>query len=69
MNGSPRVEVHADAGELATSVAGELLRVLAGAQAGEDSPQLLAGLAALVAMVLAGKYALNPWLGWLAKLV
>jgi len=45
-----------------------LLPVLAGAQAGEDSPQLLAGLAALVAMVLAGKYALNPWLGWLAKL-
>ncbi len=45
-----------------------LLPVLAGAQAGEDGPQLLAGLAALVAMVLAGKYALNPWLGWLAKL-
>ena len=27
-----------------------------------------AGLAALAGMVLAGKYALNPWLGWLAKL-
>jgi monovalent cation:proton antiporter-2 (CPA2) family protein len=45
-----------------------LLPLLAGTQAGEDSPQLLAGLVALVAMVLAGKYALNPWLGWLAKL-
>jgi monovalent cation:proton antiporter-2 (CPA2) family protein len=45
-----------------------LLPLLAGAQAGEDSPQLLAGLVALAAMVLAGKYALNPWLGWQAKL-
>jgi len=44
------------------------LPLLAGAQAGDDSPQLLAGLAALAGMVLAGKYALNPWLGWLAKL-
>ncbi|PAV25187.1 potassium:proton antiporter [Tamilnaduibacter salinus] len=45
-----------------------LLPVLAGGQSDGESPQLLAGLAALVAMVLAGRYALNPWLGWLAKL-
>ncbi len=45
-----------------------LLPVLAGAGGGEDGPQLLAGLAALVGMVLAGRYLLNPWLGWLAKL-
>ncbi|MCK0154490.1 monovalent cation:proton antiporter-2 (CPA2) family protein [Alcanivorax sp. S6407] len=45
-----------------------LLPVLAGTGAGEDGPQLLAGLAALVGMVLAGRYLLNPWLGWLAKL-
>ncbi len=41
MNGSPRVEVHADAGELATSVAGELLRVLAGAQAAGRIPHVV----------------------------
>ncbi len=45
-----------------------LLPVLAGTQAGDDSPQLLAGLAALIAMVLAGRYVLNPWLGKLARL-
>jgi Kef-type K+ transport systems, membrane components len=45
-----------------------LLPLLAGAPAGEDSPPLLAGLVALAAMVLAGKYALNPWLGWPAQL-
>lgn len=45
-----------------------LLPVLAGSGGGEDGPQLLAGLLALAAMVLAGRYLLNPWLGWLAKL-
>lgn len=45
-----------------------LLPVLAGTQQAGESPQLLAGLVALVAMVLAGFYVLNPWLGWLAKL-
>lgn len=45
-----------------------LLPVLAGAGGGEDGPQLVAGLVALVAMVLAGRYLLNPWLGWLARL-
>lgn len=45
-----------------------LLPVLAGTQSGDGDPQLLAGLAALAGMVVAGRYALNPWLGWMAKL-
>lgn len=45
-----------------------LLPILAGSQDSENSPQLLAGLFALLAMVVAGRYVLNPWLGWLAKL-
>ncbi|MQX52122.1 monovalent cation:proton antiporter-2 (CPA2) family protein [Alcanivorax sediminis] len=45
-----------------------LLPVLAGTGGTEDGPQLLAGVVALVGMVLAGRYLLNPWLGWLAKL-
>ncbi|MDC0663404.1 monovalent cation:proton antiporter-2 (CPA2) family protein [Marinobacter sp. SS21] len=45
-----------------------ILPVLAGTQRDEGSPQLLAGLGALIAMGFAGRYLLNPWLGWLAKL-
>ncbi|MDX1802570.1 MAG: monovalent cation:proton antiporter-2 (CPA2) family protein [Alcanivorax sp.] len=45
-----------------------LLPVLAGQQQGGQHPQLLWGLAALVAMAVAGKYLLNPWLGRLARL-
>ncbi len=45
-----------------------LLPLLAGSQTDGDSPQLLAGLGALIAMGFAGRYLLNPWLGWLAKL-
>ena len=41
MTGTPRVEVHADADELATSVAGELLRVLADAQASGRVPHVV----------------------------
>ncbi|GAA3557097.1 monovalent cation:proton antiporter-2 (CPA2) family protein [Marinobacter xestospongiae] len=45
-----------------------LLPVLAGNQDAENSPQLLAGIAALIAMAFAGRFLLNPWLGWLARL-
>ncbi|EKF73175.1 glutathione-regulated potassium-protonantiporter [Alcanivorax hongdengensis A-11-3] len=45
-----------------------LLPVLAGRQHGDEQPQLLLGLAALVVMALAGRYLLNPWLGKLARL-
>ena len=41
MTGTPRVEVHADADELATSVAGELLRVLADAQSSGRVPHVV----------------------------
>ncbi|MDV2079158.1 monovalent cation:proton antiporter-2 (CPA2) family protein [Marinobacter xestospongiae] len=45
-----------------------LLPVLAGSQDAENSPQLFAGIAALIAMAFAGRFLLNPWLGWLARL-
>lgn len=45
-----------------------LLPVLAGVRGDSNSPQLLAGLVALIGMAVAGRYVLNPWLGWLAKL-
>ncbi|MCU5785191.1 monovalent cation:proton antiporter-2 (CPA2) family protein [Alloalcanivorax marinus] len=45
-----------------------LLPVLAGGGGGEEEPQLLIGLGALVLMWLAGRYLLNPWLAWLARL-
>ncbi|ARB44006.1 monovalent cation:proton antiporter-2 (CPA2) family protein [Alloalcanivorax xenomutans] len=45
-----------------------LLPALAGGAEGADKPNLLIGFLALAGMVLAGRYLLNPWLGWLAKL-
>ncbi|WP_101674242.1 monovalent cation:proton antiporter-2 (CPA2) family protein [Alloalcanivorax mobilis] len=45
-----------------------LLPALAGNSAGVEQPNLGLGVLALVLMVLAGRYLLNPWLGWLAKL-
>ncbi len=45
-----------------------LLPVLAGGGSGDHHPHLLLGLAALALMALAGRYLLNPWLGWLARL-
>ena len=45
-----------------------LLPVLAGGDAGAGQPNLLIGLLALALMWLAGRYLLNPWLGWLARL-
>lgn len=45
-----------------------LLPVLAGNDAGAEHPSLLLGMLALASMVLAGRYLLNPWLGWLARL-
>ncbi|MBL7251134.1 monovalent cation:proton antiporter-2 (CPA2) family protein [Alloalcanivorax marinus] len=47
-----------------------LLPVLAGGAGGGDGeqPQLLIGLGALILMWLAGRYVLNPWLAWLARL-
>jgi len=45
-----------------------LLPVLAGGDAGAGQPNLLVGVLVLALMWLAGRYLLNPWLGWLAKL-
>lgn len=45
-----------------------LLPVLAGGDAGAAQPNLLVGVLVLALMWLAGRYLLNPWLGWLARL-
>lgn len=45
-----------------------LLPVLAGGDAGAGQPNLLVGVLVLALMWLAGRYLLNPWLGWLARL-
>lgn len=45
-----------------------LLPVLAGGNAGAAQPNLLVGVLVLALMWLAGRYLLNPWLGWLARL-
>lgn len=45
-----------------------LLPVLAGGDAGAARPNLLVGVLVLALMWLAGRYLLNPWLGWLARL-
>ncbi len=45
-----------------------LLPVLAGGGAGDAQPNLLVGVLVLALMWLAGRYLLNPWLGWLARL-
>ena len=45
-----------------------LLPVLADSGAGQEKPQLLIGLGAVILMWLAGRYLLNPWLAWLARL-
>lgn len=45
-----------------------LLPALAGNAGGAAHPNLPLGMLALVLMALAGRYLLNPWLGWLARL-
>lgn len=45
-----------------------LLPTLAGTTVAGAQPNLLLGLLALALMALAGRYLLNPWLGWLARL-
>jgi monovalent cation:proton antiporter-2 (CPA2) family protein len=45
-----------------------LLPALAGNAGGSAHPNLPLGMLALVLMALAGRYLLNPWLGWLARL-
>lgn len=45
-----------------------LLPVLAGGDAGAAQPNLLVGVLVLALMWLAGRFLLNPWLGWLARL-
>ena len=45
-----------------------MLPLLAGSQQGGAEPQLLAGVLVLLAMVAAGRWLLNPWLGRLAKM-
>lgn len=45
-----------------------LLPSLAGTTVAGERPELLLGLLALALMALAGRFLLNPWLGWLARL-